>query len=357
LKILEQDLKKGFIKLRVENLDDLYWLSSILEPGDLVTMRTTRRVKQEGIRADSGERVSMTITLEVEKVKIDQYSARLRITGIVRVGPEKFGIQGQHHTLNVTEGSTLKIMKKRWSRSHLDILKRAEESSSKGNVILVAIDDEGATVAKVDAYRAEEIAYVRSSLPSKRGDLKKRDDAERRYYAELSSLLEEIDSRMKPQAIVVGGPGYTKEKFSSYLKERNPELGRKLREGGATSSTFSGILEMIKRGDVEKVVKELTLAQDMRAVDEIFELLGRGSRLVTYGLKEVMKALKYGAADEVLVASSLLFDPETRDDVLKILEMCEDTRAEFHIVDAKSEPGEKLLSLGGIAAKLRYQIE
>ncbi|MDK2383832.1 MAG: mRNA surveillance protein Pelota, partial [Candidatus Korarchaeota archaeon] len=164
MKILEQDLKKGFIKLRVESLDDLYWLSSILEPGDLVTMRTTRRVKQEGIRADSGERVPMTITLEVEKVKMDQYSARLRITGIVRVGPEKFGIQGQHHTLNVTEGSTLKVVKEKWSRSHLDILRRAEESSSKGNVILVAIDDEGATVAKVNAYRAEEIAYVRSNL-------------------------------------------------------------------------------------------------------------------------------------------------------------------------------------------------
>ena len=64
MKILEKDLKRGSIKLRVDNLDDLYWLSSIIEPGDLVTMRTTRRVKQDGIRADSGERVPMTLTLE-----------------------------------------------------------------------------------------------------------------------------------------------------------------------------------------------------------------------------------------------------------------------------------------------------
>lgn len=357
MRILEEDLKRGFIKLKVETLDDLYWLSSILEKEDLVTMKTTRRIKQEGIRADSGERVPITLTLEVEKVKMDRYSARLRITGIVRIGPEKLGIQGQHHTLNVTEGSTLKIVKKKWNRSHLDILKRAERASNKGAAILVAMDDEGATVAKVDAYRAEEMAYMRSHLPSKRGDLKGREDAERRYYSELSSLLEELDSRVKPQAIIVGGPGYTREKFSKYLRERNPELGKKLREGGATSSTFSGILEMVKRGDVDRAVKELTLSQDMRAVDEIFELLSRGSELVTYGLREVIKAVQFGAAESVLVSSSLLFNPETRDDILGVLEMCEDTRAEFHIVDFKSEPGEKLLSLGGIAAKLRYRIE
>ena len=357
LKILEQDPKKGFIKLKVETLDDLYWLSSIIEPGDLVAMRTTRRIKQDGIRANSGERVPMTLTLEVEKVKLDQYSSRLRVTGIVRVGPEKFGIQGQHHTLNITEGSVVKITKKKWRRSHLDILRRAEESSKKGIVILVAMDDEGATVAKVDAYRAEEIAYVRSNLPSKRGDLRGREDAERRYYAELSSLLNELDSRMKPHAIVIGGPGYAKEKFMAYVMEKRPEIAKKIREGGATSATFSGILEMVKRGDVENVVKELTLAQDMKAVDGIFEYLARDSRLVTYGLKEVRRAVEYGAAEEVLIASSLLFNPDMRDEVLYILEKCKETRADFHIVDARSEPGEKLLSLGGIAARLRFQIE
>lgn len=357
MRVLEKDLKKGFIRLKVESLDDLYWLSSILEKGDLVTMRTTRRIKQEGIRADSGERIPITLTLEVEKVRMDQYSARLRITGIVRIGPEKFGIQGQHHTLNVNEGMTLKIFKKNWSKSHLNILKRAEEAFNKGTAILVAMDDEGATVAKVDAYRAEEVAYIRSHLPPKGGDLKRREDAEKKYYSELSSLLEELDSRIKPKAIVVGGPGYAKEKFSKYLRRRSPELGKRLREGEATSSTFSGILEMIKRGDVDKVVKELTLSQDMKEVDEIFELLGRGSRLVTYGLKEVMEAVQLGAVESVLVASSLLFSPDTRNDIIKVLEMCENIRAEFHVIDSKSEPGEKLLSLGGIAAKLRYQIE
>ncbi len=356
MRILEQDRKKGFIRLRIDTLDDLYWLLSIIEPGDLITMKTTRRIKQDGIRADSGERVPMTLTLEVEKVKIDQYSERLRVTGIVRVGPEKFGIQGQHHTLNVTEGSIIKIEKKKWNKLHLDILKRAEEYSKKGNVILVAMDDEGATVAKLNAYRAEEIAYVRSSLPPKGGDPRRRSDSERRYYSDLYRLLDELNSRINPEAIIIGGPGYTKDKFLSYIKEKKSSILEKIRLGGASNSTFSGILEMIKRGDIEKVTKEFTLARDMKSVDNIFELLARSSRLVTYGLKEVSKAVEYGAAEEVLVVSSLLFNPKTREEVLSLLEKCNETNAKFHIIDAKSEPGEKLASLGGIAARLRYQI-
>ncbi len=356
MKILEQDPKRGFIKLKIDNLDDLYWLLSILEPGDLVTMRTTRRIKRDGIRADSGERVPITLTLEVEKVKIDQYSERLRVTGIVRVGPEEFGIQGQHHTLNITEGSIVKIEKKVWNKLHLDILKRAEDRSKKGNVILVAMDDEGATVAKLDAYRVEEIAYVRSNLPSKRDDVRKRESSERRYYSDLSNLLDELNSRVNPEAIIVGGPGYIKDKFLSYIREKKPKISEKMRLGGASSSTFSGILEIVKRGDVEKVTKEFALARDMESVENIFELLAKNSRLVAYGFDEVRKAVEYGAAEEVLVVSSLLFNPKTREKILQLLEECEKTRAKFHIIDAKSEPGEKLTSLGGIAAKLRFQV-
>lgn len=356
LRILEEDLKKGYVKLRLDTLDDLYWLMSILEPGDMVTMRTTRRIKQDGIRANSGERVVMTLTLGVEKVKMDQYASRLRITGVVREGPEKFGIQGQHHTLNVTEGSVISIMKNSWSKAHLDILKKAEESSMKGKALLVVMDDEGATVAKADAYRVEEITYLVSNIPSKRGELKGRQDAERKYYAELSNLLEELDSQIGSSAIIVGGPGFSKEKFIRYIKEKKPHLADKVREGGASSATFSGIIEMIRRGDLDKVVKELTLSQDMKLVEEIFEYLARNSRLVTYGLKEVKRAVEYGAAESVLVASSLLFNMETRNDILYILEKCKETRASFHIIDSKSEPGEKLLSLGGIAAKLRFQV-
>ncbi|MCS7103702.1 MAG: hypothetical protein NZ992_07485, partial [Candidatus Korarchaeum sp.] len=162
--------------------------------------------------------------------------------------------------------------------------------------------------------------------------------------------------KLRPKAVVIGGPGFTKEKFVSYVKLKDSELGEKIREGDASSSTFSGILEMLRRGEADKVLKELELTKDIMSVDEIFNLLAKGSGLVTYGLKDVIEAVDHGAAELVLISSSLLFDPDTRDDVSYLLKGCERTRAEFRIVDSGSEPGERLEGIGGVAAKLRYRV-
>ena len=355
MRILEEDLRKGLVRVKIDTLNDMYWLSVIIEKGDLVTMRTLRRVKRDGVRADSGERIPMTLTIEVDKVKLDHYSSRLRISGIVRVGPEKFGIQGQHHTFSVEEGSILTIVKA-WKKAHLDILRRAEDLSEKGDLVLVAMDDEGATIAKVSSTRADEVAYVRSKLPSKVDDLRGREGEERRYFSEVLGVLRELGNKVRPKAIVIGGPGFTKEKFISYVKLKDHELGEKIREGDASSATFSGILEMLRRGEADKILRELELTKDMMSVDEIFNLLAKGSDLVIYGLREVIGAVDQGAAELVLISSSLFFDPDTRDDIFYLLGGCERTRAEFRIVDAGSEPGERLESLGGIAAKLRYRM-
>lgn len=356
MKILEEDLKKGFVKLKLDNLNDLYWLSMVIERGDLVTMRTLRRVRQEGLRADSGERVPMTLTLEVDKLKLDPNSSRLRISGIVRVGPEKFGIQGQHHTFPVDEGSVLTISKKLWRKSHLDILRKAEKSSEKGEFILVAMDDEGATIAKVNSNRVEEVAYIRSRLPSKSSDLKGREGEERRYFSEVLTLLRELEEKLNPKAIIIGGPGFIKESFISYVKSKCPKIGEKVREGHASNATFSGILEMLKRGEADKVLRELELIRDIAYVEEVFELLARGSELIAYGLREVIDAVNLGAAEFVLISSSLFFNPDIKEEIFSLLEGCETTGAEFRIIDSSSEPGEKLESLGGIAAKLRYKL-
>lgn len=356
MKILEEDLKKGFIKVKLDNLNDLYWLSAVIERGDYITMRTFRRVKQDGLRADSGERVPMTLTLEVDKVKFDPYSSRLRISGIVRVGPEKFGIQGQHHTFSVEEGSILTISKKSWRRSQLDILRKAERSSEEGEFILVAMDDEGATLARAYSNRVEEISYIRSRLPSKMSDLREREGEERRYFSEILSLLRELEEKLKPRAIIIGGPGFMKDKFISYVRSKDPKIGERIREAETSSATFSGVLEMLRRGETDKVLRDLELTKDMAYVEEVFELLAKGSELITYGLKEVTSAVEQGAAELVLISSSIFFNPEIREEVFSLLDGCERTRAEFRIIDSNSEPGEKLESVGGVVAKLRYKL-
>ena len=48
MKQIHFNLKKGEAKLKIENMDDLWCLSHIIEPGDLVKGKTIRKIKIGG---------------------------------------------------------------------------------------------------------------------------------------------------------------------------------------------------------------------------------------------------------------------------------------------------------------------
>ncbi len=57
-----------------ESLDDLWHLSYVLEPGDLVSGDTTRRIQRDDdrMRDTGGEREPMSVTLSVEEMRVPQ---------------------------------------------------------------------------------------------------------------------------------------------------------------------------------------------------------------------------------------------------------------------------------------------
>jgi len=45
MRILKKELKKGRITVQTETIDDLWYLSQIVEPGDKVSGKTLRKIK------------------------------------------------------------------------------------------------------------------------------------------------------------------------------------------------------------------------------------------------------------------------------------------------------------------------
>ena len=45
MKIIHKDLKKGIIKIKAQNLDDLWYLSHIIDKGDLISGKTERKIQ------------------------------------------------------------------------------------------------------------------------------------------------------------------------------------------------------------------------------------------------------------------------------------------------------------------------
>jgi len=356
MKILSLNAKEKELVIRIEKLEDLYWLTGIVERDDLVTAVTTRKIRVGGRESKKTERIPMKLTLRVEKITIDPYSYRTRISGIVLECPEKYSVKGRHHTINVKEGSTIRIVKHRWHPSFLALLDRAKKASLKETILLVAMDEEKAVVGSVDEYGLRELAEVKSQIPSKRAGDIDRYSYERIYFKKLADIIQEYLDRFNASALIVAGPGFMKEKFTSYLSEKRPSVASITKVGHASSATINGLEEILKRWEYKKLLQEISITLHSKLMEEFLLRASRRRNLIAYGIDDVREAVNAGAAEKVLILDKLLFSPENKAKVLDILDMCERTRAEFHILSSRSEPGRLLQNFGGIAALLRYTI-
>ena len=64
--IIHSDFRKGVVKLRVNDMDDLWYLSHIIDTGDLVKGKTTRKIKIGD--GENAKTVKKTLTLKVFSV-------------------------------------------------------------------------------------------------------------------------------------------------------------------------------------------------------------------------------------------------------------------------------------------------
>jgi cell division protein pelota len=108
---------------------------------------------------------------------------------------------------------------------------------------------------------------------------------------------------------------------------------------------------VIGQGVLEQLVGDLQLQREVRVMEEFLTRISRGEP-VAYGLYEVQEAILCGAAEQIMVADSMLHDPR----ITAILEQAERTRAQIRVLSTAFEPGMQLESLGGIAALLRYHL-
>lgn len=357
MKVLRRDLKRGLLNVLPENYDDLWHLYNVIFPGDKIRAATTRKVKPEVelARPIKGKRVSMTVWLDVESVKLDKATNRLRVHGTILEGAEKWEVRGLHHTINVIPGKTVTIAK-RWLKSQLA---RIREAARRGvfSAYVVAIDDERCGVASISNYNIGRMTDIRSDLSGKmyKGDRKA---VIGRFFKRSLDALRRDYKRGIP--IVVVGPVFPRREFVLYLKEKDPELGSNiLGERWAGSGGKSGIREVLRSGALDKVVGHIRLVKESTVVNELLARMGSGIHKVTYGLDQVIKASSYGAVEQLLVADKFLREAsdEDRNEIEEMMRDVEKRRGAVTIISTEHEAGQKLLNLGGIAAFLRFALE
>lgn len=343
MRVLHRDMKAGEIKLRIENPDDLWHLHNLAVPGDLVRATTYRReeAKADKIRPERMEKVRVTLTIRLEKVEFQAFSDRLRLSGVIVEGPQDLG---QHHTLNVGVDDILTIIKD-WKSHELRRIEEAVAAAQRPFVAFLALDDDEALLAQLRQYGVREVATIRAPA---HGKMFPSGDAKTVYFDEILGKLRTADLG---EALVIVGPGFAREEFHGYLSEKAPSLASRVHVHGASHAGMRGIQESLRSGVGSKVFEENRVAVETRLMERLFEAIAK-SEPCAYGRAEVAEAIAAGAVETLLVSDAVV-----RDGAIEgLMRDAEATRGHIVLVSRHHEAGQRLESIGGIAALLRFPI-
>jgi len=355
LKILETNLRKGFVKVIPETFDDLWHLYNVIHKNDEVYAYTSREMKpdEQYARPRRGERVSVFLGVKVEKVIWDKLLGRLRVHGTICEAPEIVPT-GAHHTLNIALNTPITIVKREWAKHHIDRLKRASKASEKP-IIIVAIDDEGYAIATTAQYGVDVKVEDSVKLPGKL-EAEKRGVATKEYFKKaLSSLRQIWTATRSPIAII--GVGFVKNDFARFLENEDADIAKSVVDvKSVNNGGVAGIYEALRSGVLLKAMKHQRIVEEAEIMEEVLKRLGKGEPNVTYGMEEVEKAARLGAIEKLVLADATLREAsdEKRLRIEDLMRRVERKGGNIIVVSTEHEAGAKLMALGGIAALLRF---
>ena len=340
------------------NIDDLWVLYNVIYKHDRVYARSTRVVKieEERARPTKGRRVSMFIGISVETVSFQREMNRLRIHGLVIEAPEKFGIRGSHHTLNISLRKMVTLSKDVWLHHDIKRIRKASKITT-FPIIVVSIDGDECGIALLQQHGIDLKADIKAKLPSKR-EGEKRGHAISQYFQEIVKFLVLVWNDTQG-IIAVIGPGFWKEELVKYIKNEHSTLFgvikaiRTVGNGG-----IAGVKEAIRSGVLDKVSEEARVIEETKVVNEVLSRLAANQEKVTYGLLNVETAINTGAVKLLLVADEVLRDEneEERKNIEALMRKVEKMGGRIMIINTKFEAGKQLMGLGGMAALLRFSL-
>ncbi len=353
MKIMHKNLKKGEIKIKVDNLDDLWYISQIVDSKDLIKGKTLRKIKIGDDNPNSNKKVvrkPVFMEISAEKVEFSKTTSILRITGKIKSGPEDVPL-GTYHTFNIEENTEFTIIKERWLCFQLDKIEEAV-AGSKSKILMVIFDREEAHFAIIKNYGYDYLSSIKGDVQKKGNDEKKSGN----FYEEIIKQIKSYDERYKLTGIIVSSPAFWKDEFQKSLKD--DVLKKKIIFASCSTVGKKAFDELLRRDEVKTALKTERASKEISIVEKLLDNISQDGK-AAYGLKEVALAVESGAVETLIVTDSLIWkarEEENFQEIEKLLKDTEKAKGKVMIISREHEGGKKLDGLGGIGAILRFDI-
>ncbi|MEM3411974.1 MAG: mRNA surveillance protein pelota [archaeon] len=336
------DESENIKKVKIESLEDLWHLEKVISPGDQVTAFTHRKFISEGGRA---EKKPIILKISVEKVEFNPNFQSLRILGkILEANPEEYAPKGAYHSIDVSINDRITIQKQVWKKHEISRLLEAQEESKKPKLSILVLDEREAELFQIF------LSGIKSKGQVSTSGIKEGMGEKTEYFKDIYNLI----SKSEIDFLILAGPGFEKENFYKFLKEKNKQLAEKTLIESTGNTGAQGVYELVKKGTLEKLIRQNRFSQETKAIDSFIEQLSKDSSKVAYGFEQIKEAITCGAVDTLLVLDSLLF--EKRENLEQILEEVEKKGAKVLFISHENEESKKLAAFGGIVAILRFSL-
>jgi len=334
------ELQKSFGEIRLfpENVDDIWHISHLVSPGDLVFATTFRSTEaaSDKLRPEKTEKKPVRLGIRVEKIEFHPYTRRLRVTGLIEHGIDI----GFHHTINIEPGFEISVIRQ-WRAHDLERIERAEKASVHGVLHVLTIEEGEAELYRIRHSGPEHVASV--VMGSGKG---MENDSRSVFFERVSGYLEPLTG-----PVVVAGPGFVKEDFMKFLRNRDSDRAARVLVVDTRRAGSGAVQDVIGLGILEKIEGDIQLASEVNFMGEFLRRVSKGEP-VAYGRAEVNNAAECGAIEKILVIDRLIHDRE----ILDLMDTAEKSGASVVVFSSEFEPGSRLDALGGVAALLRYHV-
>ncbi|KAK3313674.1 eRF1 domain 1-domain-containing protein [Apodospora peruviana] len=351
--------------------EDMWHANNLIAVGDIVKAHAIRKVTQTSSTGSTlSERVHTDLTIRVTSTFFDPAASALHVSGTV-VRENAFVNIGQHHTLDLELNRPFTIWKSTgWDSVALQTLQEALNDDKPDALVAVVMQAGFANICLISEFQTVIKQRVESSVPAKRLEGKDKSEGMKGFYEKtLSTLLRAVDFST-PRPLLLASPGFVAQDFRAYIQSEgarraDKRLQRIAKDAVVVHSTTGHVYalnEVLKSPEVQATMRDKKFTNETSLMDQFFDRMRRDDGRAWYGAKPVEKAVMEGAVGRgggVLLINNAFFrsmDIPTRKRYVALVDKVKEDGGEAKVLSSDHESGQRLDSLGGIAAILTYPI-
>jgi protein pelota len=344
--LLKKDFKQGFVSLKITLPDDLWYLSHIISPGDVMTMKTERKLKIGSSENAKSVRKVMVLTLAVESVDFSD-ATQLRVKGLVAQETDDVP-KDAYHTFGVQVNDTFTLKKSVWPSYLINKLHEAQKNTSQ-SILIVQYDRETALFSFVRQTGIEHVAEIKATVQKKQFD----QGSDGSLYDEIIKQIAEYKKTTSLSGIVFASADFWKR----YVQDKLPEELKKMSIFVSTPDVAkSSVNKLLTRPELHNLLANQRLQKEQSFIDVLLEKLDKD--MVVYGFDDVLQAAKAGAVADVGITEKYLEQSKSTqsyDALDALLRDIDAAKGQVWFLHAE-ETAKVVDGLGGIAGVLRWKL-